>query len=319
MCSCIAHGNYVVVVPLVLVLWGVPLPLLLYSRGWGYKEGPQVGYNCSPSRTISLVFSNYKIWSYLSRTLSLRDILPPSCRNMGLCRPHGPAEPSQSCTLGTYPQHYATCPIDVKRVVIAGRIRLVQLKHVVKHLHRPEWELTYNVVVAYVPNSSALKVIHFKFHDQLRQRLIRFQSATLETTQNKESFCAYWHSVKLHPIISATLIIARGWLLNACMTNEPMNFSIRARGSWSMYLSTSNTFYTCNIGYKNQGAPDQHTSLLLLLFTGASLRTKKGAPDRRTSLLLIHFTHASPHTKSKGLLINISLYFSYKFIIMYEK
>jgi hypothetical protein len=37
--------------------------------------------------TLSLVFPNYSIRSYLNRTLSLKIILSPSYRNMGLCRP----------------------------------------------------------------------------------------------------------------------------------------------------------------------------------------------------------------------------------------
>jgi hypothetical protein len=44
-------------VVVVSVLRGVPLPLLLYSRGGGgrvYKEENQVGYNMIPIRTLSL-------------------------------------------------------------------------------------------------------------------------------------------------------------------------------------------------------------------------------------------------------------------------
>jgi hypothetical protein len=45
----------VVVVGLILTspLW-VPLPLLLYSRGRGYKEGNRVGYNMISIRTLPL-------------------------------------------------------------------------------------------------------------------------------------------------------------------------------------------------------------------------------------------------------------------------
>jgi hypothetical protein len=34
---------------------GVPLPLLLYPRGRGYKEGNRVGYNIISIRTLSLL------------------------------------------------------------------------------------------------------------------------------------------------------------------------------------------------------------------------------------------------------------------------
>jgi hypothetical protein len=85
----------------------------------------------------------------------------------------------------------ATCLIDVKMVVATGYIQLVRLKHVVKHPHHPERELTYIVVPAYVPNSLAPRVIRFKFQDRLRQHPIGFQSATLEIAQNNKHFCAY--------------------------------------------------------------------------------------------------------------------------------
>jgi hypothetical protein len=45
-------------VVVVLFVWGAHA-LLLYLRGRGYKESLQVGYNCCPSRTLSLVFPNY--------------------------------------------------------------------------------------------------------------------------------------------------------------------------------------------------------------------------------------------------------------------
>jgi hypothetical protein len=47
-----------VVVVVVLLFRGVSV-LLLYLRGRGYKKSLRVGYNYSPSITISLVFSNY--------------------------------------------------------------------------------------------------------------------------------------------------------------------------------------------------------------------------------------------------------------------
>jgi hypothetical protein len=34
---------------------GVPLPLLLYARGKGYKEGNRVNYSMIPTRTLSLL------------------------------------------------------------------------------------------------------------------------------------------------------------------------------------------------------------------------------------------------------------------------
>jgi hypothetical protein len=46
----------VVVVGLVLTYsLGVPLPLLLYPSGRGYKEGNRVSYNMIPIRTLSLL------------------------------------------------------------------------------------------------------------------------------------------------------------------------------------------------------------------------------------------------------------------------
>jgi hypothetical protein len=46
---------------MVVVLLGVPLPSFYIQGGRGYNESPRVSYNCSPSRTLSLAFPNYKI------------------------------------------------------------------------------------------------------------------------------------------------------------------------------------------------------------------------------------------------------------------
>jgi hypothetical protein len=62
-------------------------------------------------------------------------------------------------------------------------------KHVVKHTHRPERELTYIVVLAYVLALMDLRAIRFKFHDWIKYRPIGFQSATLGTAQDDERFC----------------------------------------------------------------------------------------------------------------------------------
>jgi hypothetical protein len=70
-----------------LFFWGCPA-LLLYQGGRAYKDSSWVSYNCSPTRTLSLVFFNYKIWSYSTRILFLGDILLLYCCNMGLCQPH---------------------------------------------------------------------------------------------------------------------------------------------------------------------------------------------------------------------------------------
>jgi hypothetical protein len=45
----------IVVVVLELVLWRVPLPLLLYPRGRGYKEDNRVSYNIISFRILSLL------------------------------------------------------------------------------------------------------------------------------------------------------------------------------------------------------------------------------------------------------------------------
>jgi hypothetical protein len=76
MCSCITHGNCCCACS---YFWSVPLASFCIQRGRGYKEIPRVSYNCSPSRILSLVFPNYKIWYYPS------SILASYCSNMGLC------------------------------------------------------------------------------------------------------------------------------------------------------------------------------------------------------------------------------------------
>jgi predicted transcriptional regulator len=52
-------------------------------------------------------------------------------------------------------------------------------KQVIKHIHHPERELTYSVVLAYMLALMVLRAKHFKFHDRIKHRPIGFQSATL--------------------------------------------------------------------------------------------------------------------------------------------
>jgi hypothetical protein len=102
------------------------------------------------------------------------------------------------------------------------------------------------------------KAIRFMSHDRIRQWPIEFQSTTPETAQNDEYFCTHRCLLKLCPIISASPIDARGLLPNAHMANEPMHFSRKIR---------------------KQEAPDWRTSLFVIVFTRAALRTKyKGLP-----------------------------------------
>jgi hypothetical protein len=57
-------------------------------------------------------------------------------------------------------------PIGAKT---GGRCRMHTartMKHVVKHTHRSERELTYNVVLAHMLVLLDLRSIHFKFHDR---------------------------------------------------------------------------------------------------------------------------------------------------------
>jgi hypothetical protein len=181
----------------------------------------------------------------------------------------------------------------------------------------------------------ALRAILFKFHNQLKQHPTCFQSVTLEITQNDEDFYTYRRSVKLCSIISASLNDARGLLLSTRTANEPMRFSIKARGSRSTYLSASMTFNTSITVYKKQWDPNQRIPLLLLLSARASPCTKErasqsiypstctafsmcitaykkqGVPDQHTSLLLLLSARASPHIKSKGFPINVPLCFYY--------
>jgi hypothetical protein len=50
----------------------------------------------------------------------------------------------------------------------------------------------------------ALRAIRFKFCGRLKQRLISFQSVTLETAQNDRRFCAYQCLVVLNLITGVT-------------------------------------------------------------------------------------------------------------------
>jgi hypothetical protein len=62
MCSCITHANWCAGCCLSDLSWllvcvplGVPLPLLLYLRGWDYKEGNRVSYNMILISALSLL------------------------------------------------------------------------------------------------------------------------------------------------------------------------------------------------------------------------------------------------------------------------
>jgi hypothetical protein len=46
---------------IIVVVRGVPLPSFYIQGRRGYKESHRVPYNCSPSKTLSLVFPSYKI------------------------------------------------------------------------------------------------------------------------------------------------------------------------------------------------------------------------------------------------------------------
>jgi hypothetical protein len=63
-------------------------------------------------------------------------------------------------------------------------------KHVVKYSHRPKRELTYNVVLAYVPKLFNLRAIRFKYHDRIKHHPIDFQSVTPGTMQGDKRFYA---------------------------------------------------------------------------------------------------------------------------------
>jgi hypothetical protein len=55
------------------------------------------------------------------------------------------------------------------------------------------------IILAYVQILFDFEVIRFKFHDQINQRPISFQSVILKTVQCDKRFYASWWSVKLCP------------------------------------------------------------------------------------------------------------------------
>jgi hypothetical protein len=68
------------------------------------------------------------------------------------------------------------------------------------------------------------------------------------------------------------------------------------------------TFYTCNVTYKKQGAPDQ-CLILSLYFLHMQHHVQKARDSRSTShSILIFFSRAVPHTKSYGLPIDAAFY-----------
>jgi hypothetical protein len=110
-------------------------------------------------------------------------------------------------------------------------------KHVTKTLifpHKRRHTAWYNLHAPIL----ALGAIHFKFHGRLKQCSISFQSMAPETTQNDECFYAYWHSVALNVITGMT------------RSMQGADTRTHARPTHQ----------------QTQGAPDQCTSLLELLF-----------------------------------------------------
>jgi hypothetical protein len=87
-----------VVVVVVLVIWGVPLPSFYIQGGRSYKEGNRGGYNMIPIRTLSLLayFTNIFIdiiiytlgstpWSSRIFWMVDRVIVDPSLDLLSLC------------------------------------------------------------------------------------------------------------------------------------------------------------------------------------------------------------------------------------------
>jgi hypothetical protein len=63
-------------------------------------------------------------------------------------------------------------------------------KHVIKYSHCPKLELTYIVVLAYMPILMDLRAIRFKHNDRIKHFPIGFQSVTPVTAQDDKHFCA---------------------------------------------------------------------------------------------------------------------------------
>jgi hypothetical protein len=168
-------------------------------------------------------------------------------------------------------------------------------KHVVKYTHHPEQELTYNVVLPHGVAILDLMAICFKFHDQIKHHSINFQSMTLGTAQGDMHFCAYRHSMQVHPNIIASVINAGGLLPNAHTVSEPMcpkrkgllidvpfypyifymhSTVYKCKGLLIDVLFYPYTFYMRNITYKKQRAPNRRP-ILFLYFLHAQRHVQK--------------------------------------------
>jgi hypothetical protein len=163
----------------------------------------------------------------------------------------------------------------------------------------------------------ALRAIRFKYHDQLQQCSIGFQSATPETMQNYECFCTYQCLVALGPITGSTRstkgVDTRTHRRPMCQriskskglpTNVYLCFYYfqhihrrvqKARGSRSIYLFVYIIFSMGIVMYKKQGAPEQHTSLLLLLSACASPCTKNKGLTINVPFCFYYFQHTHRH------------------------
>jgi hypothetical protein len=153
------------------------------------------------------------------------------------------------------------------------------------------------IILVYVQILLDFGTIRFKFHDQINQWPISFQSVIPGTTQGDKCFCASWQFVKFCPnsnkrsrlmqgayfrsharSVNQRIKISQGLPID--VTNHLLYFLHahhqvqKARDSRSMLHAASTIFNMRITAYKKQGAPDRHSIQLLLLSACASLCTK---------------------------------------------
>jgi hypothetical protein len=169
-------------------------------------------------------------------------------------------------------------------------------KLVVKHTHHLEWELTYNIVLAYVLALLDLTAIRFKFHDRIKHRSSTFKvwhlgpRKVMSISTHNNIRCGF-AQLSVHPQLTlGAYSRTHAWSTNQCVQI--------VRGSRSMACSILThalsrtkskglpidipfypyTFYTRSTTYKKQAAHDWRP-VLFLYFLHAQRRIKQGAPD----------------------------------------
>jgi hypothetical protein len=191
-------------------------------------------------------------------------------------------------------------------------------KHIVKYPHLQEWELTYSVVLAYMPKLLDLRAIRFKWHHRIKHHLIGFQNMNLGTMQGDKHFCGR-HSVKLAQLKACSQSKQGAYSRShAYPTSQHVQnargFRSTSRSTLILFTHTAShskskglkinvpfysyTLYTCNAAYKNKGLLIDVPFYAYTFYMCSATYKKQSAPNQNIIILFIHIHHW--RMKSRG-------------------